>query len=110
MNPAEHLARRFHETYERLAPQFGYTTRGDTRAFDPATPNGKLMVAVCAEITDAAGMAHAAGVLAEFAKTAPGRLPQRVQDAIDVALADGVALGDTAALVKKAGDLGMDLS
>lgn len=90
MKPAEHLARRFHEAYERLAPSFGYTTREETRTFDPTTPNGKLMVAVCAEITDAAGMAHAARVLAEFAKTAPGRLPQRVQDAIDVALAAGV--------------------
>ena len=28
----EQLARRFHETYERLAPSFGYETRPDTRA------------------------------------------------------------------------------
>ena len=47
---AEQLARRFHEAYERLAPNFGYATREDTRAFDPNTPNGKLMIAVCAEI------------------------------------------------------------
>jgi|APGre2960657404_1045060.scaffolds.fasta_scaffold234457_1 hypothetical protein len=44
------LAIRFHETYERLAPQFGYETRIDTRAFDPTSKNGKLMVSVCAEI------------------------------------------------------------
>lgn len=43
-------ARRFHEIYERLAPQFGYETRPDTKEFDPASPNGKLMVAVMKEI------------------------------------------------------------
>lgn len=49
MTPLE-LATLFHETYERLAPDFGYTTRPETRAFNPETPNGRLMVAVCAEI------------------------------------------------------------
>jgi hypothetical protein len=44
------LAIRFHEAYERLAHSFGYETRPDTRAFDPTSKNGKLMVAVCAEI------------------------------------------------------------
>lgn len=44
------LAERFHETYERLAPSFGYETRPETRQFDPTTPNGKLMIAVCAEL------------------------------------------------------------
>lgn len=47
---AEALAVRFHETYERLAPSFGYETRVDTRTFDPESKNGRLMVAVCAEI------------------------------------------------------------
>lgn len=47
---AEDLAAKFHETYERLAPSFGYETRPDTKAFDPSTPNGKLMTAVCAEV------------------------------------------------------------
>lgn len=47
---AQQLARKFHEIYERLAPSFGYETRADTREFDPTTPNGRLMVAVCAEI------------------------------------------------------------
>lgn len=45
----EMLARFFHHTYENLAPSYGYETRKDTRAFDPTTPNGKLMVAVAAE-------------------------------------------------------------
>jgi hypothetical protein len=34
---------------------------------------------------EAKQLAEAARVLAEFAKTAPGRLPQRVQDAIAIA-------------------------
>jgi hypothetical protein len=46
----ESLATQFHEIYERLAPQFGYETRTETRKFDTETPNGKLMVAVCDEI------------------------------------------------------------
>lgn len=44
------LALRFHEAYERLAPQFGYETRPETRQFDAFSKNGKLMVAVCAEL------------------------------------------------------------
>lgn len=46
----EAVARQFHETYERLAPSFGYETRPDTKAFDPSTPNGRLMIAVCSEV------------------------------------------------------------
>jgi hypothetical protein len=42
--------KKFHETYERLAPLFGYETRKDTKAFDPESPNGKLMIAVVSEI------------------------------------------------------------
>jgi hypothetical protein len=49
-SPPLSLAIKFHETYERLAPSFGYETRKETRAFDPTTPNGRLMVAVCAEL------------------------------------------------------------
>jgi len=49
-NDAETLARKFHEIYERLAPHFGYETRKETRDFDPESNNGRLMIAVCAEI------------------------------------------------------------
>ena len=44
------LALLFHETYERLAPNYGYETRIATRKFDPDSPNGQLMIAVCGEI------------------------------------------------------------
>lgn len=47
---AEKLARFFHNTYERLAPDYGYETRPETRTFSPLTKNGKLMVAVCREV------------------------------------------------------------
>lgn len=44
------LAQHFHNIYERCAPEFGYETRAETRSFNPETPNGKLMIAVCSEI------------------------------------------------------------
>ena len=50
LGDAETLAVIFHKTYERLAPQFGYETRPDTRAFDRESANGRLMIAVCGEI------------------------------------------------------------
>ena len=44
------LAIMFHNTYERLAPSFGYETRVDTKLFETTTSNGMLMIAVCKEI------------------------------------------------------------
>ena len=46
------LAEAFHETYERLAPQYGYETRPETRTFDPNSNNGRLMIAVCREVCE----------------------------------------------------------
>ncbi len=46
----EQLARKFHETYERLAPVYGYETRKETREFDPTSPNGRLMIAVTDQV------------------------------------------------------------
>ena len=46
----EALAVLFHNTYETLAPEFGYETREETIIFDSESANGKLMIAVCAEI------------------------------------------------------------
>lgn len=47
---AERFARRMHETYERLAPQFHYETRPETREFNPDSVNGRLMIAVANEM------------------------------------------------------------
>ena len=46
----EQIAELFHDTYKRLAPEFGYETRADTKQFDPDSKNGKLMVATCAAV------------------------------------------------------------
>ncbi len=46
------MARLFHDTYETLAPSFGYTTRGDTKMFDADSPNGKLMCATVEKVRD----------------------------------------------------------
>jgi hypothetical protein len=50
--PAEAVARRFHEAYERLAPDFGYRTReASAKPWDEVPEqNRALMVAVCAEL------------------------------------------------------------
>lgn len=58
----------FHETYERLAPSFGYTTRTDTRKFDAESANGKLMIAVIGEVMGAALAEARAEALEENAK------------------------------------------
>ncbi len=49
---AEQLAQLFHETYERLAPQFGYETRKDSAKpwADVPAQNKQLMIAVADEI------------------------------------------------------------
>lgn len=49
---AEELAVLFHNTYERLSTDFGYTTRQDTRKFNPDSPNGRLMIATCKEVLE----------------------------------------------------------
>ncbi|KKL09250.1 hypothetical protein LCGC14_2567760, partial [marine sediment metagenome] len=51
---AEELACKFHQTYERLAPDFGYETREASAKpwNDVPENNRKLMTAVCAELLD----------------------------------------------------------
>lgn len=44
------LAVFFHDTYEHLAPSYGYETREDTKNFDPNSRNGQLMVAVSTRV------------------------------------------------------------
>lgn len=41
---------KFHKYYERLAPNYGYETRKDTKEFDFNSNNGKLMYATVSEI------------------------------------------------------------
>ena len=40
----------FHNTYEMLAPKYGYETRGDTKQLDFDSPNGKLMYSTIEKI------------------------------------------------------------
>ncbi len=73
MNQAEliALAQSFHDTYERLAPSFGYVTREDTRSFDITSMNGQLMVAVVQSVMQPAiRAAYARGVEAERERAA----------------------------------------
>jgi len=51
----ETLAAMFHETYEHLAPAFGYVTRKSTRCNFSELPqkNKALMIAVCGTILNA---------------------------------------------------------
>lgn len=48
----EAMAEAFHETYERLAPDYGYQTRLNTRNFDPKSANGLLMIATIRHLAD----------------------------------------------------------
>jgi hypothetical protein len=52
MPEPESVARLFHEAYERLAPQFGYETREETRVdwADVPSNNKHLMIAVAGEV------------------------------------------------------------
>ena len=49
---SEQLAKAFHESYERQAPNFGYKTREASAKpwSDVPDQNKALMIAVCAEI------------------------------------------------------------
>lgn len=58
------IAKRFHNLYESLAPQYGYVTRADTKVFDPDSPNGKLMIEVCRQMLAHAETQHAERVKA----------------------------------------------
>lgn len=54
---AEDLARMFHETYERLAPDYGYKTREASAVpwDDVPEPNRSLMIAVADEVLHGEG-------------------------------------------------------
>lgn len=50
----DQLAKKFHDTYERLAPSHGYETRKESAVpWDEVPANNKsLMTAVCAELLE----------------------------------------------------------
>lgn len=50
----EQLAMKFHEIYERLAPEYNYKTRKDSAVDWENVPenNKRLMIAVCKEILE----------------------------------------------------------
>jgi predicted RNA-binding protein Jag len=52
---AEELARFFHETYERLAPEYDYETKPESRTAweDVPETNRKLMIATAGEVLKA---------------------------------------------------------
>lgn len=54
MSGDEFVAMRFHQVYERLAPEHGYETREESRVAWPDVPeqNRKLMIAVVGELRD----------------------------------------------------------
>ena len=49
---AEELAEFFHTTYERLAPEYDYETKPESRTAleDVPESNRRLMIATCAEV------------------------------------------------------------
>lgn len=81
MSEAEPLARRFHEAYERLAPEYGYKTRPESAVAweDVPAPNRALMIAAVADATgpittDAQAIDQIAGLLGLYV-TDPGNNP-----------------------------------
>lgn len=58
---SERLAHLFHETYERLAPGYGYATRSETAIpwldIPGDNPNKRLMIAVAGEVLKELGLA-----------------------------------------------------
>jgi hypothetical protein len=54
MMTAEELAKLFHETYEELAPNYGYTTRRSSAVpwEDVPEPNKSLMIAVAKRVLE----------------------------------------------------------
>ena len=72
----EQLAKLFHDTYERLAPSFGYQTRPDSAKpwANVPEPNKSLMIAVAAEVLAAvrAEQAESVNACADYRPDANG--------------------------------------
>jgi len=73
----EALARRFHDTYERLAPEHGWETQESTRAKpweEVPQHNRELMLATVAVLLDDGSIEVGSGLLAGFP---PGTIGER---------------------------------
>src|SRR5690606_35492577 len=70
-------ARLFHDTYERLAPQYGYRTReASAKPWDEVPENNReLMIATCAEVLRTLAGAPTADVAAELEYAVVGHHP-----------------------------------
>lgn len=54
MSPEEHVARAFHETYQRLAPKYAYETREESACSweDVPANDKKLMIATVSDLLE----------------------------------------------------------
>jgi len=77
---SEHLAKAFHEAYERLAPSFGYKTREASAVpwEDVPEANRRLMTAVCSEVVFGR-LGEATAILQDLAAL---RIPDRADPGI----------------------------
>ncbi len=80
--PPRDLAKKFHETYERLAPQYNYETRKASAVpFDSIPENNQeLMIAVCSEL-DLIPMSDYSALLQKYEK-----LFNTVRDAVSLTI------------------------
>lgn len=80
------IARRFHEAYERLAPEFGYETRRESAVpwEDVPEQNKALMIAVATEVV---------GGAVEISSKAL-RLAEALYRAVEFEAGDGQAIAD----------------
>jgi hypothetical protein len=67
---AEELARLFHESYERLAPAYGYQTRKESAVAWQEVPanNKQLMIAVAGEVLQLLRQQEQAAIAANLAR------------------------------------------
>ena len=85
---ASDLAKRFHETYERLAPSMGYETREESAVPWEEVPenNKRLMIAVCAELLPSIPSKKRVSISEEcaeamfYSRAAINYLDQRIND------------------------------
>tara|TARA_R110000772_G_C13310282_1_gene440306 strand:+ start:36726 stop:37445 length:720 start_codon:yes stop_codon:yes gene_type:complete len=82
------LARKFHETYERLAPDFGYETRKESAVAwdDVPEKNKQLMIAVCNEIAPATSSDEHESLMGELDEWIASGIEPKAEQKVLVAL------------------------